>query len=196
MIDIGGFQQLVDALGGVTINVHQEIPIGGVGHSITGYIKPGKQKLTGFQTQWYARSRVWSSDYSRMARQKCVMNAMLHQLNPTTVLTKFGAIVDAGKQVLSTSIPASEIHTFVGLALKARGLPVTTVSFVPPKIDTGDPDFGLIRTMVTSAIKKSAAAGNSKSHVHHVKPPADLGDKDSYQSSYAANDTSDLSSTC
>ena len=83
-----------------------------------------------------------------MARQKCVLNAMLHQLDPTTVLTKFGAIASAGKEILSTSIPPSEIHTFVGLSLKARNLPVTTVSFVPPKIDTGDPDFTLIRQMV------------------------------------------------
>jgi len=195
MIDIGGFQQLVDALGGVTINVHQEIPIGGIGHSITGYIKPGKQKLNGFQTTWYARSRVWSSDYARMARQKCVLNAMLHQLDPATVLTKFGAIASAGKEILSTSIPTGEIHTFVGLALKARNLPVTTVSFVPPRINTGDPDFRLIRVMVMAAIAKSEAAGTSRAPGHPKRPPA-VGGRDSSQESYAPNDTSDLSSSC
>jgi LCP family protein required for cell wall assembly len=196
MVDLGGFRELVDALGGIEINVRQEVPIGGIGGAITGYIKPGKQTLNGFQTLWYSRSRVWSSDYSRMARQKCVMNAMLHQLSPTTVLTKFGAIASAGKDILSTSLPASEIHTFVGLALKARSLPVTTVSFVPPKINTGDPDFRLIRLMVATAIAKSEAAGSSKSAGHPAKRPKSLGDKDSYQQSYAANDTSDLTSSC
>ena len=64
---------------------------------ITGWIEPGHQQLDGFETLWYARSRATSDDYSRMARQKCVMNAMLHQLDPTTVLTNFGAIAD-GRQ--------------------------------------------------------------------------------------------------
>lgn len=194
-VDLGGFQNLVDALGGIVIDVHQTIPIGGIGHDITGYIRPGKQKLDGAQTLWYSRSRVWSSDYSRMARQKCVMNAMLQQLDPQTVLTKFGAIASAGKQILTTSIPAGEIHTFVGLALKARALPVTTVSFVPPKIDTGDPDFALIKQMVDTAIRKSEAAGTSKASGPGAKPPP-RGGRDSSQESYGANDTSDLASSC
>jgi len=196
MVDLRGFQDLVDAVGGINLNVRQEVPIGGIGGAITDTIKPGKQTLNGYQTLWYARSRVWSSDYSRMARQKCVLNAMLQQLDPKTVLTKFGAIADAGKEILSTSIPASEIHTFVGLSLKARGLPVTTVSFVPPKINTGDPDFRLIRLMVATAVAKSEAAGTSRAPGHPVKRPTSLGDKDSYRDSYAANDTSDLSRSC
>lgn len=195
LVDLGGFQNLIDAVGGIVMNVRQEVPIGGIGHDITGYIRPGTQRLNGFEALWYARSRVWSSDYSRMARQKCVMNAMLHQLDPQTVLTKFSAIADAGKQVLSTSIPPGEIHTFVGLALKARGLPVTTVSFVPPKIDTGDPDWALIRTMVTTAIAKSEAAGAKTPGGSPAKRPA-AGGNDSYQQSYAANDTSNLADSC
>ncbi len=195
MVDLSGFQQLVDALGGIELNVRQEVPIGGGTGRITGHIMPGKQHLSGYQTLWYARSREWSSDYSRMARQKCVMNAMLHQLSPTTVLTKFGAIASAGQQVFSTSIPSGEIHTFVGLAIKARSLPVTTVSFVPPKIDTGDPDFTLIRSMVTAAVAKSEAAGSSRAPGHPVKHPK-TGGRDSSLPSYAANDTSDLTSSC
>ena len=196
MVDLRGFQSLVDALGGIVLNVHQEVPIGGIGGKITGHIHTGKQRLDGYQTLWYSRSRAWSSDYSRMARQKCVLNAMLHQLNPETVLTKFGAIASAGKEILSTSIPASEIHTFVELGLKARQLPVTSVSFVPPKIDDGNPDWALIRHMVTSAIAKSVAAGSGHSPGHPTKPPASLGNRDSYQESYAANDTSDLTGSC
>jgi LCP family protein required for cell wall assembly len=195
MVDLGGFRELVDAVGGIDINVRQEVPIGGGTGAITGTIKAGRQHLNGYQTLWYARSREWSSDYSRMARQKCVMNAMLHQLSPTTVLTKFGAIASAGQEVLSTSIPQGEIHTFVGLALKARNLPVTTVSFVPPKINTGDPDFRVIRLMVLTAIARSEAAGSSKASGHPAKHPS-TGGRDSSQESYAANDTSDLTSSC
>ena len=77
MVNLQGFQKLVNAVGGVTLNVRDRIPIGGIGAPISGYIQPGKRKLNGFQTLWFARSRVAADDYSRMARQKCVMDAML-----------------------------------------------------------------------------------------------------------------------
>jgi LCP family protein required for cell wall assembly len=171
LIDLHGFVELVDAVGGVTINVHDRIPIGGVGAPITDWIEPGNQKLDGFQTLWYARSRATSDDYSRMARQKCVMNAMLHQLDATTVLSNFGDIAKAGKQIISTSIPASDLDTFISLSLKAKSLPISTVSIVPPKINTGDPDFGLIRTMVSDAITTAEARddGTKPAGGHHKK---------------------------
>jgi LCP family protein required for cell wall assembly len=196
LVDLNGFSKLVDALGGITVDVHQEVPIGGVGGPISGYIHPGLQRLNGYETLWYSRSRAWSSDYSRMARQKCVMNAMLHEMSPETVLTKFTSIANVGKTILTTSIPASQISTFVDLALKARSLPVTTVSFVPPTIDTGNPNWTLIRHLVSTALAASEKAGTSHAAGHPTKAPSDLGDKDSYQTSYAANDTSDLSGTC
>ena len=77
MVNLRGFRELVDAVGGVTLNVRQAIPVGGLGSDVTGYIQPGVRKLDGFDTLWYARAREGSDDYSRMARQKCVMTAML-----------------------------------------------------------------------------------------------------------------------
>jgi hypothetical protein len=79
-----------------------------------------------------------------MGRQKCVMAAMLAQLDPRRVLMRVQDIARASAQLLSTDIPHQELDTFVGLALKARDEPITTVSFVPPMIDTYDPDYDLI----------------------------------------------------
>ena len=70
MINHAGFQGLVNAMGGLTLNVREAIPIGRIG-KIEGYVKPGVRKLSGFETLWYARSRAAADDYSRMARQKC-----------------------------------------------------------------------------------------------------------------------------
>jgi len=192
LIDMHGFQELVNAVGGVTIDVKERLPIGGVGGPVTGWIEPGRQRLTGFETLWYSRSRATSDDYSRMGRQKCVMNAMLHQLDPKTVVTRFGAIADAGKQVISTSIPASELDTFVNLALKTKDLPVSTVSFVPPTIDTGAPDWGRIRTMVTAAIARSEAKDDGSSAASRSPGRHRAGGADSRK----ANHSADLSSTC
>ena len=55
-----------------------------------------------------------------MARQKCVMNAMLHQLSPKTVVLKFGDIAKASQALITTDLPQSEVDTFMQLALKAR----------------------------------------------------------------------------
>jgi polyisoprenyl-teichoic acid--peptidoglycan teichoic acid transferase len=182
LVDLRGFRDLVDAVGGVTVDVKHKIPIGGVGGPITGWIKPGRQKLDGLETLWYSRSRATSNDYSRMARQKCVMNAMLHQLDAKTVLLNFGKIADAGKQILKTSIPASEVDTFVSLSLKARSLPVSTVSLVPPRIDTGDPDYAKIKSMVSAAIAASEARDDGSAPAaehkrHHGANHADDLDK-------------------
>jgi polyisoprenyl-teichoic acid--peptidoglycan teichoic acid transferase len=158
MVDLRGFRDLVDAVGGVTVNVPQRLPIGGVQGHVKGWIEPGPQHLDGFETLWFARSRLTTDDYSRMARQKCVMSAMLNQLSPQTVLTQFQEIADAGKRVVTTDVPASELSTFLELAGKARSLPVASVSFVPPKIETYDPDYDKIRAMVESALERAEAA--------------------------------------
>ena len=84
MVNLQGFRDLVDAVGGVTLNVRQPIPVGGLGSDVTGYIEPGVRKLDGHDVLWFARARDGSDDYSRMARQKCVMGAMLRQISPQT----------------------------------------------------------------------------------------------------------------
>jgi LCP family protein required for cell wall assembly len=156
LIDLAGFRDLLNAVGGITLDIGKRVPIGGGSSPIKGYIEAGKnQHLDGYHALWFARSRAESSDYERMARQKCVMSAMLNQLSPSTVLTKFQGIASASKQVVKTSIPAGELGTFTDLALDAKKLPVSSFSAVPPLIHTGDPDFALIRTKVAEAIAKS-----------------------------------------
>jgi LCP family protein required for cell wall assembly len=205
MVNLRGFRDLVDAVGGVRLNVRDRIPIGGVGGPVTGYIEPGVRRLDGFQTLWFARSRETADDYSRMARQKCVMHAMLRQLSPRTVITKFEGIAKAGRRLVTTDLPASELDRFAELAMKARSQPVSTVSFVPPAIDTGNPDIGTIRRMVQRAIDRSESAGTVRPHrtrgpasgAGSAPGPATTGGSTGNMSQgYAANQATDLSSAC
>ena len=162
MIDMQGFIQLIDAVGGVTISTSLKVPIGGGTSPISGYIGPGQNiHLDGYHALWFARSREGSDDYQRMARQKCIMNAMLQQLDPVTVSTKFTQIAEAGKSIIATDVPTSELGTLLDLADKGRALPIKTVSFTPPLIATGDPDFELIRQKTAAAIKESEALDSS-----------------------------------
>jgi LCP family protein required for cell wall assembly len=207
MVNLQGFRNLVDAVGGVTMNVRDRIPIGGVGAPVTGYIEPGVQRLDGFETLWFARSRENADDYSRMARQKCVMNAMLEQLSPKVVVTKFEKIARASEDVISTDLPASELGRFVELALKAKSQPLATVSFVPPLVDTAHPDIALIQERVQEAVERSRSRGEEDgAEPRRTKPaPAGRANDDptttggsigSLSEGYAANDAADLSAAC
>jgi LCP family protein required for cell wall assembly len=204
MVNLQGFRSLVQAVGGLKLNVRDRIPIGGVGGPVTGYIEPGVQRLNGFETLWFARSRQSADDYSRMARQKCVMNAMLQQLSPRTVITKFEKIAAASTELITTDLPASELGRFAELAMKARSKPVSTVSFVPPAINTGSPDIEKIHRMVQDAIDKSegkddGSAPARKKHDGFSKAAHDStvgGSIGNLSEGYAANAASDLSSAC
>jgi LCP family protein required for cell wall assembly len=159
LIDLKGFEALVDAVGGITMDVYRKVPIGGGSTKISGYVEAGKARhLTGYEALWFARSRADSSDYDRIVRQKCVMTAMLNQLDPMTVLTKFNRIARASKQVVATDIPTSDINTMLDLAVLAKQVPVSSVAIMPPLIEPGDPDFAVVRAAVQEKIAQSEAA--------------------------------------
>ena len=158
MVDMYGFKDLIDALGGVKMDINIAVPVGGDTSSATSWIQPGPNRtLNGAQALWFARERKESTDYARMQRQKCVMSAMLHQMDPLTVASKFGQIAAASGQVLVTDVPSSEVSTLADLAIKARSLDIANVSFAPPLIAPGSPNFDLIRQTVAEQIATSAA---------------------------------------
>ena len=203
MVNLQGFQKLVDAVGGVTLNVRDRIPIGGIGAPVTGYIKPGKRKLNGFETLWFARSRVAADDYSRMARQKCVMNAMLHQLSPQTVVLNFEKIAKASEALITTDLPQSEVDRFMELALKARSQPVRTVSFVPADDLHRQPRHRQDPRRGEEGDRPVRGQGHEEAdqEVHTPAPGAPAtgttgGSIGSLKEGYAANQAADLSSAC
>jgi polyisoprenyl-teichoic acid--peptidoglycan teichoic acid transferase len=198
LVNMDGFRGLVQAMGGLTLNVRDRIPIG---LPVTDYIEPGVQKLNGFETLWFARSRESADDYSRMARQKCVMNAMLQQISPQRVLLKFEEFAKAGEELVDTDLPASELATFAQLALKAKSQKVASVSFVPPQISTSDPDIDKIHGMIEKAIERSEgvkpkAGKGGKGFSANRGGPTTGGSIGSLSSGYAANQSQDLSRVC
>jgi polyisoprenyl-teichoic acid--peptidoglycan teichoic acid transferase len=155
MVNLAGFRSLVDAVGGVELTVRDRIPVGLPSDSFFRYIEPGTRTLDGMDTLWFARAREGSDDYSRMARQKCVMNAMLQQVSPETALRNFEKIAKASSEMISTSVPRGEVGRFVDLALKAKSQKIATVSLVPPLVTTADPDIDLIHRTVAAAIDRA-----------------------------------------
>jgi anionic cell wall polymer biosynthesis LytR-Cps2A-Psr (LCP) family protein len=151
---MAGFSELIDAVGGVTIRVEDDLPIGQSGK----VLEAGLRKLTGYEALWYARSRSGSNDYDRMGRQRCVLGAMARELDPGTVLQNFTALTDASSGMVTTNIPQQQLPQLVDVAWKVKDLPITSLQLVPPLIVPAEPDFGVISDEVDAALDSARAA--------------------------------------
>ncbi|WP_312180112.1 LCP family protein [Arthrobacter sp.] len=174
IVDMEGFSQLIDAMGGVKINAGGwvpitagEIPGTNQHYPPDGWIAPGPQTMDGYTALWYARSREFVTDFHRIERQQCVQQAMVAQLDPTTLLTRFQAIASAGEQVVHTDIPQDQLGSFVDLALKSKDHEVQRMTIGPPDFGTAAdnfatyPDFGLIHARVQEKLAPSPAAAEA-----------------------------------
>jgi LCP family protein required for cell wall assembly len=157
LVDFGGFRELVDAMGGITVNVNVPVAINGqtdAGIPPTGWIQPGpNEHLDGFHALWYARGRYGADDYQRMSRQRCVVNAIIDQANPVNLLRRYQALAAAGKRVVSTDIPQQLLPAFVQLALKAKEHRARSVVFrLSDQFNPGSPDFTYLHDVVAKAL--------------------------------------------
>lgn len=197
MVNLKGFKDLVDAVGGVELNVREPIPYGGLGSDVKGYLETGTRKLNGWEALWYARSRSDSDDYSRMARQKCVMNALLDQVSPQNALRNFEKIARASSAMISTSLPASEVDRFLDLSLKAKGQQLSSLSLVPPLVNTSNPDIDQVHAKVQAAIDKAEGkAPKPGKRKVRVDAPVTGGSVGNLKDGYAANQAEDVAAVC
>ncbi|MCG5217394.1 LCP family glycopolymer transferase [Streptosporangium soli] len=154
LVNMYGFADLVDAIGGLKIRVERDIPWGGH-YGTAGTIRAGYRKLSGEEALWYGRSRVGSDDFSRMARQRCVIGAFAQQATPAVVLANFNKIANATKRLASTDIPRALLEHLADLALKVRGAKITSLQFVPPQFWPGAPDWAKIRRESAKSLEQS-----------------------------------------
>ncbi len=162
MVDLLGFERLVDALGGIDIDVGPErVPIGGTDFygndqpewRIEEWIEAGEQHLDGREALWFSRSRWRSDDYERMERQRCVVNAVVAQANPTNVLANYLDLASTAEDIITTDVPYQLFPAFVELADRVQQQPIRSLPFTDDVIpDTSEPDYGEIRDLVDEAL--------------------------------------------
>lgn len=159
LIDMHGFSDLINALGGIVIDVADRLPItdevdedGQPYDPETSWIEPGVQLMNGDLALAYARIRAGTTDYARMERQRQVQESIIQQFEPANILSKFQAVAKAGSRVVSTDIPQAVLGQFVELAGKSRDQAIATLELVPPNVDPDDPDFGYVLELVTAQL--------------------------------------------
>ncbi len=168
LINLQGFSKMINALGGITLNVNTYIPMGGntdLGIPPTDFLKPGpNQKLDGFEALWYARGRFGSNDFARMDRQRCVIDAIIKQANPANMLARYEDVAKAGKQIVLTDMPQEVLPLMVDLSLRVKDGSVRSIVFRHGEdgFESPDPDFGRMRQRVKVAIGEAKSASPSR----------------------------------
>jgi LCP family protein required for cell wall assembly len=137
LVNLLGFEDLVDALGGVEIDVrerlHDEVTRAAWGEpKPTIDVVPGRRyRFYGREALAYVRSRKDSSDYTRMARQRCFLSALAAQIDPVHVLRHFGSLARTIETNVHTDIPLNRLPTLVRLVSGVEPTQTLTVTFGP-----------------------------------------------------------------
>jgi anionic cell wall polymer biosynthesis LytR-Cps2A-Psr (LCP) family protein len=166
MVDLDGVVGVVTALGGIDIDIPEHLadrvsPYVVGGPWISADINPGRQHLTPDEVYVYVRSRHADSDYQRMRRQRCVLEAMGDQLTGPRLVTVFPSLAGAVSRYVSTDIPKSRLPALVHLGAALRTSRVRTLLLTPPLVDPRAPDYSAIRAYVQGALAGHLPSSNA-----------------------------------
>jgi polyisoprenyl-teichoic acid--peptidoglycan teichoic acid transferase len=110
LIDFNGFQDLVDSVGGVTIDV----PEGFVATDGTEFVA-GEQKFSGKQALSYARWRGGADgDFGRIQRQQQIIRALIKRATSLDVLASINELLPAVEENLRTDFSPTEMASIAG----------------------------------------------------------------------------------
>ena len=165
-VNFEGFKQVVDALGGVTINV--QVP----GHrrqlperhrpASRVYIPAGIQHMTGAQALVYARSRHGSDDFDRgdapAARPDLAPRAGRHR----ALIPRIPELLAAVKATVQTDIPQSQLAKLAGLAGAIDTKNIRSYVFSYPRYGSAGSSRRSTSTCPTSRKIRSAVANAFK----------------------------------
>ena len=128
MVDTSAFERIVDAVGGVDIDVEKrmyyEDPWDDGGGLVID-LAPGEQHMNGAQAIKYVRYRDGEGDIGRIGRQQHFMRALLAQLLSPQVLPRLAAVVDEVKNAVDTDLTTRQLLT---LATRLKDMEVGGVS--------------------------------------------------------------------
>ncbi|HEX8024870.1 MAG TPA: LCP family protein, partial [Candidatus Limnocylindrales bacterium] len=133
--DLWGMLKVVDAMGGIDIDIPYPVSDDAYPDPIYGHIHmslpAGQQHLDGRHALFYARSRHQDSDYGRMQRQQILLLAIRDQLTGAAILNA-PALAGAAKGFVWTDLPRNSLPNLVTLFGKAENATVKQLRIVPP----------------------------------------------------------------
>ena len=183
LVNMQGFTQIIDAVGGVTIDLADAVPLP---PSIPGErplptsIGPGPVEMDGAMAIAFVRSRQGDSDYQRMGRQRQLLAALGSQVSPSDALAGFGEVTGALDDSMRTSMSSSDFSSLLDRLGDSSSIG-ESIGLIPPLVEPGRPDWDQVHTIIDavqtyvrtgtpSGFAAEASGARSLRH-HNVRGP-------------------------
>jgi LCP family protein required for cell wall assembly len=170
--DLAGFVRIVDAVGGVDVNVSRGFhdPIydrfGMTPASPRGWsIEAGPQHLDGVTALAYARSRfaLGESDFSRAGRQQEVLVALrASAMRGDNILLRLPSLLDAVGDSVRTNLPRERLPALAALAAEIDAENVVRIVIRHPLVHPASNRYGAVQVPDIEAIRAVAARAFSQ----------------------------------
>jgi LCP family protein required for cell wall assembly len=159
LVDMVGFMSIIDALGGVTVNLSTNVHLV---PNIDGQTKeapsvgPGPVTMNGPMALSFVRTREEDSDYSRMKRQRCLLAAVATDTSPTDLAVNYLGLASAVEGAFRSDIPRESLGDLVRVFGMVDVSRARTLVLVPPVIKPSNPDVARIRALVANTLDAAA----------------------------------------
>lgn len=160
LINVNAFTKIIDAIGGVDINVEKrmyyEDPWDDNGGLVIN-LYPGQQHMDGKTAITYVRYRDEEGDIGRIARQQKFMQAVMDKLTSPAIIPRIPAIIGEVVDCIDTDLSVKQMIEFMS-ALKdaqARGLQTEMLPGKPMYIGGISywlPDLSKLRTTIANTL--------------------------------------------
>jgi len=170
--DFQGFERIVDILGGVTIDVEQDMRHReSDGYSIN--LQKGVQRLDGKKALMYVRYRDYPmGDITRTEKQQKFLKALAQEMMQTKTIAKLPKLVPELRKCIQTNMSVREMARWAGVARQMEGLEMVSATLpgYPANIKGGSYWY------VDPALAKDVAArlinGEQLADINPPPPPS------------------------
>ena len=179
-INFNSFVQIVDAVGGVDINLTEleaqglnwEVPSNSM--LIVNKVAPGLNHFDGYTALQYARLRKIDNDWNRIARQRTVIQAVLDQIKDASI-GELDNLLDTVLPLVQTNFTKTEIAAlltqlpdFLGVTTEQLSLPAADTYGVRTGMDNRlmyDPDWAANRRLLHRFLYGATSDSDIKSYL-------------------------------
>jgi LCP family protein required for cell wall assembly len=174
-VDFKAFRDVVDALGGIRVNVPAALddpfyPRGETHGMMHIHFNPGWQDFDGERALEYARSRETTSDFDRSRRQQLIMLAVRERTFSLNAIPRLLSLLSALQDNIRTNLRPSELQQLADLAGKIpdpqiRRIAIDTSNLLRSGRGSGgqyilqpmDPSFGALHRYLAMALPDRTA---------------------------------------
>jgi LCP family protein required for cell wall assembly len=162
-VNLGGFVRMVDAVGGVDVQVDRALAdpdYGGFGVGPGWSITKGPHHLNGANALAYARIRksAGESDFTRAERQQEVLVSIRNAAVKRNLLFSLTGLLDAVGDTVRTDLPAERLPGLAALAEEIGEADTTRVVLGHPLVAGGSNRYGAVQIPDLPAIRAVAAS--------------------------------------